>query len=295
LKLGAISFMTDYSIPPAEVARELEAHGFESFWAGDHPHIPVPPKSDGPVLDTRTGEPLQTEYWHLMDPFLALTSAATATTRILLGTGVCLINERDPILTAKEVATLDHISGGRFIFGIGGGWNEPEMRNHGTDPKSRWRLMRERVAAMKTIWSQDEAEFHGEFVNFTPLMSWPKPIQRPHPPILIGGGDGNLARVIEYADGWCPGTIRLPEGALQSQITELQRRASEAGRQPLPVTAFHIPPVANLRVGSDLELSEKQWESYAMAGVSRLVVMLPPWREHILPLIERYARFTRQA
>ena len=293
MKLGAISFMTDYSIAPGELAQALEAHGFESFWAGDHPHIPAVPKSEGPLIDTRYGEALQTEYWHLMDPFLALTHAAAHTSRIRLGTGVCLVNERDPILTAKEVATIDHLSQGRFIFGIGGGWNEAEMRNHGTDPQTRWRLMRERVAAMKTIWANEEAEFHGEFVNFTPLMSWPKPVQKPHPPILIGGNDRNHARVVEYADGWCPGTIRLPEGALAQQIADLQRRAAEARRDRLPVTAFHIPPVAGLEVGSDLALTDRQWDYYASAGCDRLVVMMPPWREKILPLVEEYSRFTR--
>jgi probable F420-dependent oxidoreductase len=285
--------MTEYSIAPGELASVLEAHRFESFWAGDHPHIPALPDSEGPVLDTRTGEPLQTEYWHLMDPFLALTHAAARTSRILLGVGVCLVNERDPILTAKQVATLDNLSGGRFVFGIGGGWNEEEMRNHGTEPKTRWRLMRERVAAMKEIWANDIAEFRGEFVHFSPLMSWPKPVQKPHPPILIGGNERNHKRVVEYADGWCPGTIRLPEGALKAQIADLQRMAAEAGRPPLEVTAFHIPAVKNLQVGSELALTGRQWDYYQDAGCDRLVVMLPPWRERCLPLVEDYSRFTR--
>ena len=165
------------------------------------------------------------------------------------------------------------------------------MRNHGTDPATRWRLMRERVAAMKLIWTQEVADFHGEFVNFSGVMSWPKPVQKPSPPILIGGNNRNHARVVEYADGWCPGTIRLGDGALAEQITELNERAVETGRGKLPVTAFHIPRVADLEVGSKDELTQQQWDGYERAGVERLVVMLPPWREKILPLIERYTRF----
>src|SRR3954471_922821 len=155
MRLGAISFMTDYSIRPGEIAQALESAGFDSFWAGDHPHIPAVADSDGVVRDTRSGEALQNEYWHLMDPMLALTHAAAHTSKIGLGTGVLLINERDPILTAKEVATLDHLSGGRFIFGIAAGWNVPEMLNHGTDPKTRVKLMRERTEAIKAIWANE--------------------------------------------------------------------------------------------------------------------------------------------
>ena len=293
MRLGAVSLMTDYSIAPGELGAALEAAGFESFWAGDHPHIPAL-DSDGPLRNAR-GQPLAREYWHLMDPFLALTHAAAHTSRILLGTGIALVNERDPILTAKEVATLDHLCSGRFIFGIGGGWNEPEMRNHGTDPKTRWRLMRERVAAMKEIWANDVAEFHGEFVDFTPLMSWPKPIQKPHPPILVGGNDRNHARVVQYADGWCPVTTGVPEEALKAQIVDLQRRAADADRDPIPVTAFHVVPVAGLDVRSEQVLTMRQWDAYARSGVERLVVTMPPWREKVLPLVEDCARFTRLA
>jgi probable F420-dependent oxidoreductase len=287
MKLGAISFMTDYSIKPTELAQELEAHGYESFWAGDHTHIPVSEST----THGASGEPLAQEYWHLLDPFTALTSAAAVTERILLGVGICLINQRDPIVTAKQVASLDYLSGGRFLFGIGGGWNAQEMRNHGTDPTRKWQLMKERVGAMKAIWTQEVAEFHGELVDFSPLMSWPKPIQKPYPPVLIGGDHRNLARVVDYADGWVPSTARLPDGPLVEQVAELGRLAREAGRAPIPVTAFHVLPVKALEVGSPLELTERQWDYYQNAGVDRLVVMLPPWREKNLPLVERYARF----
>lgn len=283
--------MTDYSIAPTEFARELESHGYESFWCGDHTHIPVAPASDEPILDTRTGKPLQQEYWHLMDPFVALANAAAVTNRILLGIGITLVNERDPIVTAKQVASLDHLSGGRFLFGIGGGWNVEEMANHGTDARFKWRIMRERVAAMKQVWTQDIAEYHGEFVNFSPLMSWPKPVQKPYPPILIGGNDRNIPRVVEYADGWAPGVVSKEAAVFAAEIAELQRRAAEAGRGRMPVTAFHITPVAGLEVGSELELSERRWNEYQEAGVDRVVVMFPPWREKNLPLVERLARF----
>jgi probable F420-dependent oxidoreductase len=291
VKLGAISFMTDYSIAPSEFARELEAHGYESFWAGDHTHIPVEGDPSATILDSRTNLPLQPEYWHLMDPFVVLANAAAATSRILLGIGITLINERDPIVTAKQVASLDHLSGGRFLFGIGGGWNVAEMRNHGTDARFKWRIMRERVAAMREIWTKDVAEFHGEFVDFTPLMSWPKPIQKPGPPVLIGGNDRNIPRVVEYGDGWAPGVINLPTEVFTEQIAELQRQAEAAGRGRLPVTAFHVTPVADLEVGSALELTDRQWDAYERAGVDRVVVMFPPWRDKNLALVERLARF----
>ena len=291
MKLGAISFMTDYSIAPTEFARELEAHGYSSFWAGDHTHIPV----EESAVHGVSGESLPQEYWHLMDPFAVLNAAAAVTSRIRLGIGICLVNQRDPIVTAKEVATIDTLSAGRFIFGVGGGWNAAEMRNHGTDPSTKWLLMKERVSAMKEIWTKEVADYEGELVRFTPLMSWPKPVQKPHPPIYIGGDHRNLKRVVEYGDGWVPSTGRLPDGPLVEHIARLQQMASDAGRDRIPVTAFHILPVAEMKVGSPLEFTEKQWDYYLRAGVDEVVVMLPPWREANLPLVERYARFTSDA
>ncbi|MGH7310742.1 MAG: TIGR03619 family F420-dependent LLM class oxidoreductase, partial [Candidatus Rokuibacteriota bacterium] len=197
MDFGVVMFATDYAIRPDELGRALEERGFESLWVPEHTHIPASRRSPWPG-----GPNLPREYWHSYDPFVALTAAATVTTRLRLGTGICLVIERDPITTAKEVASLDRLSGGRFIFGIGGGWNAEEMENHGTDFKKRWRVLRERVLAMKEIWTKEEAEFHGEFVRFDKIWSHPKPLQKPHPPILMGGdGPTTFDRVIEFADG----------------------------------------------------------------------------------------------
>ena len=182
MKFGVTMFPTDYAIGPAELAGAVEEHGFESLFFPEHTHIPTSRRTPWPG-----GAELPREYSRTLDPFVALSAAATATERLRIGTGICLVVERDPITLAQEVASLDFISGGRFLFGIGGGWNLEEMENHGTDPAQRWKLLRERVLAMKAIWAEDEAEFHGRFVNFDPIWSWPKPVQEPHPPILVGG------------------------------------------------------------------------------------------------------------
>jgi probable F420-dependent oxidoreductase len=291
MKLGAMSFMTDYSIHPSEFAAELEAHGYESMWAGDHSHIPVA-QSD---VHGVTSEALPAEYWHLMDPMIALSFAAAVTSRLRLGTGVALITQRDPITTAKEVATLDCASKGRFLFGVGAGWNAAELRNHGTDPAKKWLLMRERVEAIRAIWAHEVAEYHGQLVDFSPLMSWPKPVQVPGPPVLIGGDQRNLDRVVAYGDGWAPSPARLPEGPLVEQIVDLNRRAEAAGRDPIPVTVFRVLPVKEMELGSPLEMSEHEYRYYERAGADRVVVMLPPWRERMLPLLERYCRFIDEA
>ena len=209
MKFGAFMFPTDYSIGPVELAREVEARGFESLWFPEHTHIPTNRESPYPG-----GGELPQEYSHTLDPFVALGAAAAVTERIKLGTGISLVVERDPIVLAKEVATLDQISNGRVLLGIGGGWNREEMSNHGTDPTHRWKLMRERIEAMKAIWTQDEAEYHGEFVDFDPIWSWPKPVQRPHPPIILGNaGAGAVRRVVRYADEWMPigGRVNMSE------------------------------------------------------------------------------------
>ncbi|MFN0122662.1 MAG: TIGR03619 family F420-dependent LLM class oxidoreductase, partial [Blastocatellia bacterium] len=193
MDFGAQIFPTEYTIQPMELARELEARGFESVWFPEHTHIPANRRTPYPL-----GGDLPKEYWHSYDPFLALTAAAAVTEKLKLATGICLMIERDPITTAKEVATLDRISNGRAIFGIGGGWNAEEMENHGTNFKKRWRLLRERILAMKEIWTKDAAEYHGEYVNFDPIWSYPKPVQKPHPPILMGGGGPTtFDRVVE--------------------------------------------------------------------------------------------------
>jgi probable F420-dependent oxidoreductase len=264
VKFGVTIFPTAESAQPVQLAREIEARGFESLWFPEHTHIPVSRDTPYPA-----GGDLPDEYRRIYDPFVALTAAAVVTERLLVGTGICLIVERDPITTAKEVATIDRVSGGRFMFGIGAGWNREEMANHGTDPGRRFGLMRERVAAMKEIWAAEEAEFHGKQVDFDPIWSWPKPMQRPHPPILVGGNsDGALARAVEIADEWIPNPeTRL--SALGERIDELQRLASQAGRERMPVTFYGVKPDA------------ASLERYRDAGVDRAIFYLPP-----LPLDE---------
>jgi probable F420-dependent oxidoreductase len=259
MHFGISMFPTRYSIGPAELARAVEERGFESLFFPEHTHIPVNRRSPWPG-----GADLPPEYRETLDPFLALTAAATVTERIGLGTGICLVVERDPITTAKEVATLDLLSGGRVLFGIGGGWNREEMENHGTDPTRRFAVLRERVLAMKEIWTKDEAEFHGTHVDFDPIWSWPKPARQPHPPVLVAGnGPKTLERVMEYGDGWIPipgrGAVPLGEGTAR-----LREMAAEQGRPPVPVTVFGARP--------DPEVISH----YREAGVDRVLFSIPP-------------------
>jgi len=276
MKIGVAMFATHYAIRPDELARELEQRGFESIWLPEHTHIPSSRLTPYPG-----GGELPKEYSHTYDPFVALTAAAAATTKLLLASGICLIIERDPITTAKEVASIDVLSGGRFIFGIGGGWNAEEMENHGTNYKTRWRLLRERILAMKEIWSKDEAEYHGEFVNFDKIWSYPKPAQKPHPPILMGGdGPTTLDRVVEFCDGWMPLGYRLPN--LPERISALRQRAEQAGRDPktISITIFGANP------------KQAVIDEFRNAGVERVVLMVPPDRgDVILPLLDKYAAF----
>ena len=182
MHIGAAMFFTDYSMSPGELGKALEERGFESVWAPEHSHIPLTRKSPFPG-----GGELPKKYYDAMDPFVSLMAAAAATKNLKVGTGVCLVNQRDPIQTAKLVSTIDQLSGGRFLFGVGNGWNQDEMENHGTDFDTRHKLVRERIEAMKAIWTKSKAEYHGELVKFDPMMAWPKPAQKPHPPILVGG------------------------------------------------------------------------------------------------------------
>jgi probable F420-dependent oxidoreductase len=265
MELGLANFLTDYGMAPPELGRQAEERGFESLFLPEHTHIPV--SRDTPYPG---GGELPREYSHILDPFVALGAAAAVTERLKLGTGVCLVIERDPIVTAKEVATLDLISGGRVLFGVGAGWNIEEMRNHGTDPSTRFRRMRESVEAMKQIWTQDEAEYHGKLIDFDPIWMWPKPVQKPHPPVLVGGlGDKVYDRVVAYGDEWIPNRVQSPE-ALGERIQELQRRAEAAGRGPIPVTVFGAKPEVRLL------------ERLRAAGVKRsLFYVLPAERGEI--------------
>ena len=235
-----------------------EERGFESLFLPEHTHIPVSRQTPYPG-----GSELPPEYSHTLDPFVALAAIAAATEHLKIGTGVCLIIQRDPIVMAKEVATVDHISGGRFLFGVGAGWNIEEMGNHGTDPSTRFRRMRESVEAMKAIWTQDEAEYHGRIIDFDPIWCWPKPVQKPHPPVLVGGlGEKVLDRVVAYGDEWIPNRVKSPED-LGERIAELQRRAEAAGRGRIPVTVFGAKPEVRLL------------ERLKAAGVTRSLFYLP--------------------
>jgi probable F420-dependent oxidoreductase len=258
VKFGIAMFPADYAIEPAALARLVEERGFESLWFPEHTHIPASRESAWPG-----GDELPKQYSHTHDPFVALGMAAAVTERISLGTGICLVVERDPITTAKEVASLDRLSGGRFLFGVGAGWNLEEMRHHGTDPARRFGLVRERVEAMKAIWTEDEASYEGRYVRFERIWSWPKPAQRPHPPVLVGGNAPKvLDRVVAYGDEWMPN--RIKEEGFTDRLEELRRRAADAGRDPIPVTVY-----GGTRKPQTLE----RW---AQGGVHRSVYWLPP-------------------
>jgi|TARA_B110000438_G_scaffold8517_1_gene8380 probable F420-dependent oxidoreductase len=271
MKFGVSMFMTDYALYPDVLAKEVEARGFESIWFPEHTHIPASRKSAYPG-----GGDLPQQYYHSLDPFVALTAAATVTEKIKLGTGIALVIERDPITLAKEVASIDYVSNGRFLFGIGGGWNREEMENHGTDPSRRWKLLRERIEAMVEIWTKDEAEYHGEFVDFDPIWSWPKPVQKPYPPIMLGNaGPGAISRAVKFADEWMPIGARLD---LAERISELNEKAEEAGRGPIPVTNWGTAP------------NREAIDELADIGVGRAIFGLPSAKEdEVIPLLDRYA------
>ncbi|MFF5232331.1 LLM class F420-dependent oxidoreductase [Dactylosporangium sp. NPDC000521] len=217
MDFGVGYFPTHNAMAPGDLARLAEERGQSAVFFAEHTHIPA--SRDTPYED---GQELPQKYWHTYDLFVALTAAAAATSRLRIGSGICLVIERDPIITAKEVASLDQLSGGRFEFGVGAGWNREEMRNHGTDPRVRMAVLRERVEAMKAIWAGTEASYHGKYVDFERIWSFPKPVQRPHPPVLVGGmGPGVLDRVLAFGDAWFP---NYGEGVVE-RIGELRARA----------------------------------------------------------------------
>ena len=274
MHLGLFSYNVEYGARPDELARAAEERGFESFWVGEHTHIPASRLTPYPG-----GGELPKPYYHMADPFVSLMAAAAHTSTIKLGTAVCLVVEHDPIVLAKAVATLDWLSNGRVIFGVGGGWNREEMENHGTSYPARWRVLRERVLAIKAIWTQPEASFAGEFVSFDRIVSHPKPVQRPHPPILFGGATARgRARVVEYCDGWIPIDVLLDD--LPAAIADLRRQAEAAGRRPeslsVSVFAFQTP-------GRDTLLR------YRDMGVERVTVVSPRRMDDALSFIDRVA------
>ena len=275
MHIGICMFATDYAIRADELARDAEERGFESLFVPEHTHIPASRRTPFPG-----GGQLPKEYSHTYDPFVSLMAAAAVTTRLKIGTGICLIIERDTITTAKEVASLDALSGGRFLFGIGAGWNAEEMENHGTEFKSRFKRMREQVLAMKEIWTKDEAQFHGQHVKFDPIWAWPKPAQKPHPPVLLGGESGHtLQRVVDFCEGWFP---RGRAGdVILAGLKDLQSRAARAGRdmKTISVSVFGAKP------------DEATLESFARAGITRSILRLPSeGRDVILPLLDQYAK-----
>ena len=274
MRVGVFYFPTDYGINVVELAQALEARGFDSLFVPEHTHIPLSRKTPFP-----TGGELPKRYSHTHDPFVALAFAAAATKKLLVGTGILLVPQHEPIVTAKSIASLDQLSGGRFIFGIGGGWNEDEMENHGARYKTRFKQMREHVLAMKELWTKDEAAFHGEFVNFDPAWSWPKPAQRPHPPILLGGEtDHTLKRIVEYCDGWFP----RPRSGFDAATARdrLTRMAESVKRDPstLSITVFGAPPEAAVLA------------SYEKVGIQRALLAIPDGnRDEILRHLDTIA------
>ncbi|WP_409239996.1 LLM class F420-dependent oxidoreductase [Streptomyces sp. PA5.6] len=279
MKFGVFSMNTDEGLDPLELAREAEGLGIESVFVPDHSHVPAQRKvtwADGSNtvklterddLGEAATSDMPRDFYRNREQFLTLASMAAVTSTLRVGTGICLVVQRDPILLAKEVATLDQLSNGRLLFGVGVGspWNREEIRNHGTEPRTRMKLMAERMAAMQEIWNNDEAEYHGEFVDFDPIYSWPKPVQKPRPKVFVGGDHPHaLDRVIAYGDGWMPGH-HDDAGLFRARVAELQERAATAGRgrMEITVTLAHLDRL----------------DDYAAAGADRVLVMLPTGEE----------------
>jgi len=281
MHIGAAMFFTEYSIAAAELARELEARGFESVWAPEHSHIPLSRKTPLP-----SGGELSRQYYDVMDPFVTLTAAAAATQNLKIGTGVCLVIQRDTIQTAKLVASIDQVSSGRFLFGIGGGWNQDEMEDHGTVYATRFKLMREQIEAMQKIWTESKPEYHGDLVKFDPMMTWPKPVQKPHPPVILGGMFPHAARrALRYGNGWIPHLRRPQYEDVTDYLPQFRELAAEIGRDPaeVPLTVWGVPP--------DLDRLKR----YRDQGVARGVVQLAPEpADKALPILDRWAELIRK-
>jgi probable F420-dependent oxidoreductase len=280
MRVGAFYFPADYGINIAELAKALEDRGFDSLFVPEHTHIPASRKSPFPG-----GGELPKRYSHTHDPFVALSFAAAATKKLKLGTGILLVPQHEPIVTAKAIASLDQLSGGRFIFGIGGGWNVEEMENHGAKYQTRFKQMREHVLAMKELWTKEEASFDGEFVKFDRVWSWPKPAQQPHPPVILGGEtDHTLRRVIEYCDGWFP----RPRGGFDvvKGVAHLRQMAEKAGRDPSTITTIVFGSANDAKV----------LESYDKAGIQSALLAIPDdSRDEILKYLDKIAPLAKVA
>jgi probable F420-dependent oxidoreductase len=281
MEFGASIFFTDYSISPAELAVALEERGFDSLWVAEHSHIPVPRRTPTPG-----GGELPKRYYEVMDPFVTLSVAAAVTKRLKLGTGVCLVIQRDTIQTAKLVASIDQVSGGRFLFGIGGGWNAEEIENHGAEFSTRFKKMREQIEAMKEVWTKETAKYSGDIVNFSPMMTWPKPVQKPHPPVIVGGAFPWAARrAIRYGNGWIPIAGGGRYGDPLDYLPRFRRMAEEAGRDPrsVPVTLGGAPEDPDLL------------KHYRDFGVARVNFPIPPVKlDEVLPILDRLVDLKRK-
>jgi probable F420-dependent oxidoreductase len=282
MEIGAQIFFTDYSMAPTELAAALEERGFDSLWVAEHSHIPVTRRFTHPL----GAAALTKEYFDVMDPFVTLSAAAAVTTRLKLATAICLVIQRDTIQTAKAIASLDQISKGRFLFGIGVGWNAEEMEDHGTVYETRTQKMREQIEAMKEIWTKEKPEYHGQIVNFPPMTAWPKPVQKPNPPVIVGGAFRLAARrAIRYGDGILPAAPSAGSGSPEEFMPQFRRMAEEAGRDPksLSVTLGGAPEnLAVLMRNRDL-------------GVTRMTVRLPPAKaDEILPILDRWTKLIPQ-
>ena len=274
MKFGVFVFPTEYSISPKDLAVSLEARGFESMFVCEHTHNPVRRLTPFPG-----GEPLPREYSHTLDPFVALATAAAVTDKLRLGTGICLVAQRDPIVTAKEAASLDLVSSGRFELGIGAGWNQDEMENHGTVYETRFKVMTDRVKAIKALWTQEEASYHGQFTQFEPVWSWPKPLQKPNPPVLLGGETRHsLRRVLSFCDGWLPrGNMAMADP--HKGMEELRTCAEESERDvgSISVSVFRALP------------EEDYLNKCREAGVTRVLFQVPSKsKDEVMPLLDQY-------
>jgi probable F420-dependent oxidoreductase len=282
MEIGAQIFITEYSIEPTELAAALEERGFDSLWVAEHSHIPVKRRFDHPL----GAAALTKEYFDVMDPFVTLSAAAAVTKHLKLATAICLIIQRDTIQTAKSVASLDQISKGRFLFGIGVGWNAEEIEDHGTVFETRTLKMREQIEAMKEIWTKETPEYHGQIVDFPAMTAWPKPVQKPNPPIIVGGAFRLAARrAIRYGDGILPAASSAGSGSPEEFMPHFRRMAEEAGRDPksLSVTVGGAP--------EDLAVLTKNRE----IGVTRMTVRLPPAKaDEVLPILDRWAKLIPQ-
>jgi probable F420-dependent oxidoreductase len=282
MDFGASMFFTDYSMAPGELAQALEARGFESVWAPEHSHIP-----SSRISQPASGGALGRQYYDVMDPFVTLTAAAMATKTLKVATGVCLVIQRDTIQTAKLVTSLDQVSAGRFLFGIGGGWNQEEMADHGTVFKTRFKRMREQIEAMRAIWTGEEPEYHGEIVDFPKMKTWPKPVQKPYPPVIVGGAWPHSARrAVRYGDGWIPNASRAHYADVTEFLPQFRQMAADAGRDAaaVPVSIFGAPEDA------------ERLKRFRDQGVARAIVTLPSARApEILPALDRWAELIRRA